>query len=256
MALVLLRCLVCLSDLMRVRHVGSVTNEHVSVERIEVFDLTFNNVLNITKATNWRNAKRAEYYVSLSSILLSLLLSNVFLYLLSWRLFQLNRGCQLNGFVKGLFIVVWLFQNSRCLSLNLQTFKLLLHLRYLGFISRDHFIESFWILFNFFIVTLFFRPQFESVLVLLMLSYDLQEPHLTVVFHWREQAHWYEHEEGVRTKVCPVEELYVHDRDDVGDRQANVVRLAKLLWQRLQLPVLRAVSDGCGDSSEQAATSD
>ena len=89
-----------------------------------------------------------------------------------------------------------------------------------------------------------------------MLSYDLQEPHLTVVFHWREQAHWYEHEEGVRTKVCPVEELYVHDRDDVGDRQANVVRLAKLLWQRLQLPVLRAVSDGCGDSSEQAATSD
>ena len=79
---------------------------------------------------------------------------------------------------------------------------------------------------------------------------------MIVVFHWREQAHRHEHEEGVRTEVCSVEELYVHDRDNVCESQANVVRLAKLLWQRLQLPVLRAVSDGCGDSSEQAATSD
>ena len=79
MALVLFRCLVCLSYLMSVRHVGSVTNEHVRVERIEVFDLTFNDFLHIMefKVTNLRNSKRAKYNVSLGSIFLCLLLSNV-----------------------------------------------------------------------------------------------------------------------------------------------------------------------------------
>ena len=52
MALVFFRCLEYLSDLMRVRHVGSVTNEHVRVERIEVFYLTFDNFLHIVKAAN------------------------------------------------------------------------------------------------------------------------------------------------------------------------------------------------------------
>ena len=43
--------------------------------------------------------------------------------------------------------------------------------------------------------------------MLLVRKYDIQEPHLTEVFHWREQAHWYEQDEGVRAEVCPVEEL-------------------------------------------------
>ena len=47
MALVLLRRLVRLSDLLHIRQIGGVTNEHVTVERIEVFDLIFNNIFYI-----------------------------------------------------------------------------------------------------------------------------------------------------------------------------------------------------------------
>ena len=83
MALVLLRRLVTLSDLISVRKIALASLKHVRVERIEVFDLTFNNVFHIIKATDCRNSKRAKYYVSLSSIFCSLFLSNICFFFLN-----------------------------------------------------------------------------------------------------------------------------------------------------------------------------
>ena len=79
-----------------------------------------------------------------------------------------------------------MFQNSRCASLKLLTFLILLQVRYLGFISRDHFMERYWCFIIVIIAPHFFLSQLESVLVLLVRKYDIQEPHLTEVFDWSE----------------------------------------------------------------------
>ena len=247
-----------LLNILFLRQVDLLSFKHLVVIWIQ-FKLVDEGACDLIWLLHWQiaytvNAKWLEYYSRRH-------IFTLLLFLLHWTaLTDCGRGFhdyrRRRWFIEGLILINSICEYSGCFPLNLQIVFAVSNIRKLSLVCSEDIIQFVPLPLLDFIISRLTLSQLETILMVLMLMHLLNEPIHAKVPHDRKDAKGQEDQDGVLVVVGLLQQRNVHDRDKVTKCQANIIPLAELLRQWLQLAIHRTVANRHRDARDQAAGRD